>query len=38
MKTKYVQIGGNNAEAETSCTLLLIYGNLTYFFVPYSQS
>lgn len=26
------QIGGNNAEAETSCSVLLIYSNLTFFF------
>lgn len=32
MKTKYVQIGGDNTEAETSCTVLLIYSNLTFFF------
>lgn len=39
MKTKYVQIGGNKAEAETSCSVLLIYSDLTFFFsVPYSQS
>lgn len=39
MKTKYVQIGGNKAEYETSFSILLIYSNLTFFFfVPYSQS
>lgn len=33
MKTKYVQIGGNKAEYETSFSILLIYSNLTFFFL-----